>query len=359
MQTKSKGLDFAGKRIYIGLDVHQKTWTACIFSEQLEFKKVSLPASAAALKGYLEQTFPGASYYSCYEAGFCGFHVHRELEAAGIRNIVVNAADVPATHKEYVQKDDRRDSRKLGRSLRSAGLTGIHIPTRKTQEDRSLVRLRYTVRKDLTRTKLRIKSFLSFYGIAHPAEYSSPSQHWSSRYMEWLRTIPMETAGGRTALQTLVLEAERMRQTLLDVTRAIRTLSKTAAYEKDYRLLSGITGMGLITGMSFLSEIEDINRFSSADRIASYVGLIPSSRSSGEKENNGAITRRAHFLLRDMIVESAWIAARHDPALHLAYCDLSKRMKPNKAIIRIARKLLNRIYFVLKNKKEYVSGTVK
>ena len=359
MQAKRDKLEFKGQNIYTGIDVHKKAWTVCIFSDQLEHKKFSQPPSAEALKSYLVRNFPGATYYSVYEAGFCGFHIHAKLEAAGIRNIVVNAADVPVTHKEKVNKDDKRDSRKLGSLLRAGALKGIHIPARKTQEDRSLLRMRYTVRKDLTRIKLRIKSQLYFYGIEHSEEFSSLSKHWSRRYMEWLKTLPMETDGGRTVLDTLISDAVEMRKSQLAITRKIRDLSRTEAYAKDYELLIGIPGTGLITGMSFLTEIEDINRFSSSDRFASYVGLIPSSHSSGEKVNSGPITSRAHFLLRDMIVESAWQAARYDPALHLAYGDLCKRMKPNKAIIRIARKLLNRIYHVLKTKKEYVCGVVK
>jgi transposase len=160
-------------------------------------------------------------------------------------------------------------------------------------------------------------------------------------------------------LQTLITEVEEMRKIQLSVTRKIRVLSQTESYEKDYQLLFGIPGIGLITGMSFLTEIEDINRFSSTDRFASFAGLIPTCRSSGEKENNGAITSRANRLMRDMIVESAWKATAKDPALHFAFCELCKRMEPNKAIIRIARKLLNRIYHTLKTKTAYVCGVVK
>jgi len=111
--------------------------------------------------------------------------------------------------------------------------------------------------------------------------------------------------------------------------------------------------------MFFLTAIEDISRFASTDRFAGYVGLVPSCHDSGEKENNGAITSRAPKMLRDMIIESAWTAARKDPALHLAFCQLCKRMEPNKAIIRIARKLLNRIYCVLKTKIHCVHGVVQ
>jgi transposase len=359
MQTKRNRLDFTGQKIYAGIDVHKKDWTVCIFSDYLEHKKFSQAPSAKELKAYLEKNFPGASYYSAYESGFCGFHVHRQLEEAGIKNIVVNAADVPVTHKEKTNKTDKRDSRKLGNSLRSGALTGIYIPTRKTQEDRSLLRMRYGLSKDLTRLKLRIKSLLHFYGIEHPAAFTTPSSHWTRRYMQWLGTLQMEEDSGRAVLDTFIGEVIELHTVLLSVTGKIRELSRTASYAQKFALLSGIPGIGLITGMSFLTETEDMNRFASADRFASFVGLIPSSHSSGEKENNGRITSRAHFLLREMIIESAWKAVRFDPALHLTYCNLTERMPPNKAIVRIGRKLLNRIYHVLKTGQAYTTGFVE
>ena len=358
MQRQSNKLNFEGQNIFVGIDVHKKNWTVCIFSEHLEHKKFSQPPTADALKTYLYRNFPGAQYHSAYEAGFCGFHPHHSLLKAGINNIVVNAADVPTTHKEKSNKNDKRDCRKIGRSLRSGDLTGIHIPTRKTQEDRSLLRLRYTITKDLTRIKLRIKSSLSFFGIDHPEQFASSGTHWSRRYMEWLKTIKMEEDSGQAVFKTLISEVEEMRKVLLEVTRKIRTLSLAASYEKDYKLLLGIPGIGLITGMTFLTEIEDINRFPSTDDFASYVGLVPSCHSTGEVENNGNITPRAKNILRTLIIESAWSVARKDPALHRAFIKLCKRMETNKAIIRIARRLLNRMYHVLKTKTEYICGKV-
>ena len=80
---------------------------------------------------------------------------------------------------------------------------------------------------------------------------------------------------------------------------------------------------------------------------------MPTTNSSSENERVGSITPRSNQYLRGMIIESAWISIRSDPALALAYSNLCKRMKPNKAIIRIAKKLLNRIRYVLKNQTEY------
>jgi transposase len=354
MQTQRKAISFKGQNIYIGIDVHKKEWTVCIFSEHLEHKMFSQPPTVEALMSYLNRNFPDATYYSAYEAGFCGFHVHEKLQAAGIKNIVVNAADVPTTHKDRDRKTDKRDSRKLGHSLRSGDLEGIHIPSGKTQEDRALLRMRYTIRKDLNRIKVRIKSLLNFFGIDHPEQFSSSGTHWSRRHIEWLKTVPMKEDSGRMVLKTLISEVEELRKVLLGVTRKIRELSRTESYAEDFQLLKSIPGIGLITGMFLLTAIEDINRFPSTDRLAGYVGLVPSCHSTAGKENNGAITSRANKMIRDMLMESAWTAARKDPALHIAFCELCKRMEPNKAIIRIARKLINRLYYMLKTKTAYV-----
>ena len=71
------------------------------------------------------------------------------------------------------------------------------------------------------------------------------------------------------------------------------------------------------------------------------------------------MTFRGHNTLRSALIESSWFAARFDPALAMSYHNYIKRMEPNKAVVRIARKILNRMFFVLKNKMEYVPGVVK
>ena len=111
--------------------------------------------------------------------------------------------------------------------------------------------------------------------------------------------------------------------------------------------------------MTLLTELESIDRFASFDHLCSYVGLVPSTNSSGENEVVGELTPRGHPVLRSAVIESAWVAARLDPALNKSFNEYCKRMDSNKAIIRIARKLLSRIRFVLKNKKPYIFSVVK
>ena len=100
-------------------------------------------------------------------------------------------------------------------------------------------------------------------------------------------------------------------------------------------------------------------RFATLDQLASYVGLIPDIQASGETEHIGDLTHRRNAQLRAVLIEAAWVAARKDPVLLLAFNEYCQRMKKTKAIVKIARKLLNRIRYVLKNQMEYVPGVVQ
>ena len=359
MQTQGNKLNFTGQNIYVGFDVHLKSWKVTIMTEELTHKTFSQPPKPEILLDYLKQNFPGGIYHSAYEAGFCGYWIHNKLVFLGIDSMVVNPADIPTTNKEMVQKEDKRDSRKIARSLRNGELVPIYVPSIKTLEDRGLLRTRSLLVKDLTRYKNRIKSFLYFHGVEIPDTFSNSQSHWSKRFMDWLESISLTQESSKKSLMVLITASKHLRASILDVNRDIRTLSKTDTYKRQVILLESIPGIGLLTSMLVLTELETITRFSNNDKTCSFIGLVPSTKSSGESEKVGELTPRGHNSLRAAIIESAWVAARTDPALMKSYHDYCKRMEPNKAIIRIARKLLNRIRYVLKNNQPYVCSVVK
>jgi transposase len=354
MQTQSTSISFKGQNIYAGIDTHLKNWKVSIYLEQSTYKTFSQEPCAKTLANYLQKRFPGGNYYSAYEAGFCGFSVHHELTKHGISNIVVNPADIPTTDKERKQKEDKRDSRKIARSLRSGELTGIYIPSKEGMEFKSLVRQRKALVKDINRNKSRVKSLLYISGIKIPVEMGVSSRHWSSKFTEWLMTVDFDSTHGKTVLETLIDLTLFHRQKLLVLNRGFRALSNDLVGGKLIRLLMSIPGVGLITAVTILSEIENINRFKNLDHFCSFVGLVPSTGSSSDNEVIKGITPRSNRPMRSVIIESAWIAIRNDSTLAQKYNELRKRMDGNKAIVRIAKQLLNRIRYVLKNEKEYV-----
>jgi transposase len=358
MEAQVKKIDFTDQNIYVGFDAHLKSWKVTVMAEDTVYKTFIQPPRPEVLYNYLKHNFPGGNYHSAYEAGFCGYWIHDKLVSFGINSIVVNPADIPTTDKERVQKEDKRDSRKIARSLSSGNLTPIYIPSIKIQRDRSLLRTRTMLVKDLARYKNRIKSFLYFYGISIDDSFINPQSHWSNRFMIWLESIDMGEESGNEALQVLLSECKNLRASILNMTKQVRRLSQTETYQKQVILLRSIPGIGLLTAMIILTELETINRFRNIDKLCGYIGLVPSTKSSGEKERTGDITPRGHNVLRTAIIESSWTAIRNDPSLMKSYLVYINRMDQNKAIIKIAKKLLSRILFVLKNNEPYICSIV-
>ena len=157
MQTQiKKKIDFAGKELYIGLDVHKKSWQVTVLSKNICLHSFTQPPGASLLNTYLRTQFSGANYHSAYEAGFCGYGHHRELVALGIDIFVINSADIQRTNKDTVTKNDKRDSRMIAEALRSGLLKCIHIFGPQSEEFRALFRSPLALAKDIRKTRGRM-----------------------------------------------------------------------------------------------------------------------------------------------------------------------------------------------------------
>ncbi len=358
-EEQRKQISFKGEKIYVGIDVHLKSWAVSILTESASMgKPKTMPPVPEKLVAYLHREFPGAEYYSVYEAGFCGFWIHDKLTQLGVNNIVVNPGDVPTTGSERLRKTDAVDSRKLAMGLRAKQLNAIYTPSNTSLELRSLIRLKNSITKDTTRQKNRIKSLLRLLGIEIPDEFLIQQSNWSKRFIKWVKDVQTQTTFGRDALDIEIQLFENLRKEKLEVMRAIRRISRTDEYQELIGHLLSVPGIGLPTAMSILSEVCDPERFRSAEKFASYIGLIPMCHSSGEHDGTANITKRSNASLRSNIIECAWIAIRNDPALNLVFVKNCRKMTPAKAIVKVARKLSNRIFYVLKNNKDYVNGVV-
>jgi transposase len=359
MQEKINQKTFEGQSIYVGIDVHKKDWKVSIMTSELSYKTFSSVPKAEKLSAYLKNTFPGATYYSAYEAGFSGFWLHKELTNLGIHSIVVNPADIPTTDKERKQKEDLRDSRKIAQSLRSGQLKGIYIPQETMLSDRILLRTRHALVKDLRRSKNRIKSMLFFLGVNLPDRFSSPGNTWSKPFINWLEELSFQYPTAKGGLDAHLDQVRHVRSSVLKLTRQINMLAKSNDYQENVALLLSMPGIGTLTAMMLLTELGDIGRFKTFKDLCSYVGFVPSTSSSGENDVDTGITPRRNVRLRSALIESAWVAIRNDPSLLSSYQKLTKRMPGNRAIVRIAKKLLSRLTYVLRRKSGYERGVIK
>jgi len=360
MRTEITKDSFRGQLFYVGIDTHKKNWNVTIMGEQYEHKTMSQNPNPELLAVYLKRNFPGANYHAVYEAGFSGFSVCRKLNQLGVKCMVIHPADVPTSQKEKLQKTDKADSRKLARSLRSNELEAIHVPDPELEADRALVRQRFRLVKDVSRTKNRVKSLLFQFGISIPDRFTSAqTRHWSKVYTDWLKKLSMDHQVLRQVLDNYISIAESQRRELLLLNKQIKVLSITQKYKHNYSLLLSVPGIGLMTAMTFLVQIGDVRRFETIDDLCNYIGLVPRMYGSGDKMQVGKLIHRGRKELKIMLIEAAWEAIRIDPALMLKFNELSKKMHKNKAIIRIAKKLLSRIRFVLQSQQPYELSIVK
>lgn len=347
-----KELNYAGKNIYIGLDVHLRSWDFRIMTKHSVHNQVhKAEASPEGLVRYLHNKYPYGNYKCVYESGFSGYHTQERLTELGIETIIVHASDVPTTDKEKRNKTDKIDSTKLARGLRSGELVGIYIPPKQMQKDRAIVRQRYSYASKERSVKNQIKSHLYFMGIE--MEELDTISHWSNKYIKVLEQIAQRIEDD--VLISYLNKLKRERQDVLESIRMVRRLSKEKRYREDFEILRSIPGVGLLTAMVFLTEIGDVTRFENENKIISYVGLTPTRRSSGSKDYVGRMTKRGNTRVQTSIILAAWMAIRKPNRFSMYYdnCKTVSKKNSNKAIILVSKKLVKVMYAMLRDKKKY------
>jgi transposase len=347
-------LNFAGQSFYIGVDVHSTNWKVTVRSNGLKLATFSIDPKPVKLKEYMQTRYPGGTYNSVYEAGFSGYWAHRELKENGFNNIIVNPADVPTTDKEKDRKNDPIDSNKLSRELSNGSLKGIFVPDINQESIRVVSRSLRQYSQRSSQIKNRIKGLLYFLGLKCEGD---SSKHWSAAYLKELSEIVFPDANDRFTMECHLEELMHVRRMKTKILKLIQVLSKGTP---EICLLRTVPGIGIITAFALYAELVDIKRFTSLDNLASFVGLVPSTASSNDKTIMRGMTNRHCRYLRYMLIEAAWVAVRKDPVLTLSYSNLvnNGKMKKTRAIVKIAKKLLNRIRAVWKNKEAYVPGVV-
>jgi transposase len=329
-------IDFKGQKFHVGLDVHKKSWAVTVRSKGIQVAHFTQPPCADTLARYLQRNFPGGSYYSAYEAGFCGTGIHEQLCKLGINNIIVHAADIPATDKQKKNKTDLHDSRAIVQHLEKGNLHGIYVLSREQQELRSVFRLREGKVKDVTRANNRLKSSMMYFGIVLP-ESISKKEYLSLRVLAWLNNYEMASPAGRITLQQYAEELKYQRKQLCQITKLLRKQIQ-AVHLKSYEYALSVPGIGSITGMGMLAEIADFNRFEDPDEYCSMLGLCPWPDSSGDTIKTKGMQPRCNRHLRPLLIEASWTAIGKSPAW-FAYYSKHAVKDSKKAIVKVARKL--------------------
>jgi transposase len=339
--------------VFAGLDVDKRSMSVVFADHDGSQRALRMAHQAGPLLNYVRKHYPGQRVAFAYEAGPTGFGLHDELVRQAYTCVVAAPSKVPRAPSERV-KTNRLDSRKLAESLRGGQLQGIHVPPVIYRDLRHLVQLRDTHVRQLTASKLRIKSLLLYEGIPFP----DPQEKWTARAMRELQTLPCsETV--RFKLDDLLETLHFHFQAAARGTKQIRQhCLHDPELQQSIDWLLSLPGIGWIVASHLVARLGDPQQIKNGKQIAGFLGIVSSEHSTGDKENRGEITRSGDSRLRNKLIQSAWTAIRKDPELRafyrLIYQRHPKQAAARKAIVAVARKLTQRIYVVLKEQRPYV-----
>jgi len=339
--------------VFAGLDVDKKSMSV-VFTDHADWQRaLRMANSATPLLNYVRKHFAGQRVAFAYEAGPTGFGLHDELVRQAYTCVVVAPSKVPRARGERV-KTNRLDSRKLAENLRGGQLKSIHVPTPVYRDLRHLVQLRDTHVRQLTASKLRIKSLLLYEGIPFP----DPQEKWTVRAMRELQKLPCSPTV-RFKLDDLLDTLHFHFQAAARATKQIRQhCLDDPELQQSTDLLLSLPGIGWIVASHLAARLGDPQQIKNGKQIAGFLGIVSSEHSTGEKENRGEITRSGDSRLRNKLIQSAWTAIKKDPELRDFYRRIYQRhpqkVAARKAIVAVARKLTTRIYVVLKEQRPYV-----
>jgi transposase len=290
------------KMTYVGLDVHKDTIAIAKLRSGSDTPMVWQIANEPKV---IRRTFGKmlSEEYQlrcCYEAGPCGFEIQRQLEGLGIQCAVVAPSLIPRRPGERI-KTDRRDAIKLARLDRAGELTPIHVPAPDDEAVRDLVRAREDVRRDLTAARNRLVKFL----LRHGHIYRETS-NWTPRHRTWLIHQTFRHPAEKLTFDHYLAAVDYNDARRADLEHEIETIALQPPYAGQVEKLVALRGIGILSAMVLLTEVQDFRRFQHPRELMAYLGLVPSEHSSGASRRQGGITKTGNSHARRILVEAAW-----------------------------------------------------
>ena len=321
---------------FIGLDVHQDSISVAVADlggDVHEFGRIRNEPGEVAKA--IRRLGPPDKLFCCYEAGPCGYTLHRQLQQLHISCVVVAPSLTPRKPGDRV-KTDRRDALKLARLLRSGELTPVWVPDDEHEALRDLTRAREAAVTEQTRARHRVSKLLLRLGIGRPEGMAV----WSKRHHQWLATLQLPQPARRIVFEEALLALDQAEQRVLRLSKALEQLATTSAHAAVIGALQALRGVALVTAASLVAELGDLTRFRTARQAMAYVAVTPSEYSSGGRQHRGRITKSGNRHARWVLVEASW-HYRHRPTGGGVVA--KRRIGQPPAVVAIARKADTRL----------------
>ena len=291
--------------LYVGMDVHKENYTLCCYSfdeDQLQFKQTIAPDYKMVLK-YLEQVrkrYPDEIEFVCgYEAGSLGYTLYHQLNDHGVKCVILAPTTMAVTKNNRI-KTDKRDAGNIAKCLAFHTYSEVHIPTAEDESVKEYIRMRDDQKKALKIIKQQILAFV----LRHGYRFEGGNNYWTVKHVTWLKSLDL---GGnlQEALDEYLVTLDYLTDKLERLDKRIEELADGERYRDSVKKLICLLGVRVLTALAIIVEIGDFVRFAKPEKLAAFLGLVPSEDSSGEKQSRGSITKAGNSHVRRLLVESA------------------------------------------------------
>ena len=350
------------KRILkIGMDVHTTNYTLCAMEPVIgeedrvfatikvtpDYKNILMFIEDLKLKLGLDNEYD----IQCgYEAGCLGYSLYNQLTAAGVKCVIL-APTTMLTQQGVRIKTDMRDALMIAQCLSYGGYHAVYIPTEDDNSVKEYLRMRNDHKIALKKIKQQINAFCLKNNKIYPGNKSK----WTQAHVKWLNALEFD-GYMQDAFNEYMITYRELTDKVERLESQIEQLAELEEYRDKVKKLICIKGIKTHTALSLIVETGDFSRFQSAERYASYIGLVPGEHSSSEDQNRLGITKAGNRHMRMLLTEAAQCYSRGVPAKKSK--DLKSRQKgaspeviayADKASIRLRRKYIR---MELVNKKK-------
>ena len=334
-----------GARRYVALDIHKHY--CVVAGVDREGRKLLPPVRVehADLEGWLKERLQ-ANDQVVIESTTNAWHVYDLLTPLVERVVVANPIKVKQIACARV-KTDIRDTLILARLLAANLVPQVWVPPLYVRQMRQLLSQRRQFVETHTQIVNRMHSVAHRHHLKHERgkRFNEKTTGWQkdkqlSKIEQFQLELEMEN------LAYIEKQIERISQ-------EVRKMCHQKPWAESMPYLMQLPGFGVITAMTVLAAIGDVQRFETPKHLASYSGLTPGLEQSGTKNRGKGITKEGRRELRWALVEAAQMAVKSDPLLKMKFQALQKRMHRNQAIVAIAHHLLEVVWYVLTRRQLY------
>jgi transposase len=324
---------------FVGLDLHKQTIMIAGLNAQQEVvlrpRRVALVEFESWAQGHLK-----ASDEVVLEATSNAWWAYDLLEPLVSRVVVASPHNVKLIAASVV-KTDKKDALTLARLLAINMIPQVWVPPLAVRELRGLVTHRQRLIRQRTAARNRLRGLLHRYHLVPPQTglFSPASRAW----WQALSLPGVEQIRSRHDLGLL----EYLEPLIAEVEAELARLSISDPWHSSCAFLIQLPGIGLVTAMTILAAVGQIERFPTAKKLVGYSGLGSRIYATGQTQRTGGITKQGRRELRLVMVEAAWVAVQHYPYWRKQFEQISARRGKHKAIVAIARKLLVVVWNVL------------